>query len=475
MSINKRAIFINTASQVVARVLTLALSLVSIKLLANYLGVYGVGQYNTINTYAGIVIVIADLGLFSVAVREIIKHPEREKTILGNTLAVRMISALVAAGVSALLVYFTGYEQAIKSGVLIASFYILFNLIGSVYDVLLQARLKMQYSALAELISRAISLAALALVIYYRGNFYLIIGTIGVYGLATYLLKYYFARRILKFGIEYDKVLALKIINMAWPLGLVFIVNNIFFKLDTLMLFAIKGAGAVGIYSVAYRVLEVTLFVGGFFANSLLPDISKNISRDKEQVGNIVSKAIPIMIYLALPVTLLCVVLPGEIIQFLSNADFVAGANTLRVLAFVLPLIYCDILLGAVLIANDERKYMIKVAVAILLINFTANLYMISRFSYMGAAVTTLVSEVLLLAINYLYVRRVIRSRLDFGRVGKIALIALGAFAAGMGVKQWLPGLWAGSVAVIGVYIGLSWATNVINLGQMKTLLRTEK
>ena len=474
MTIDKRAIFINTASQVIVRILTLALSLVSIKLLTNYLGVFGVGQYNTINTYASLVIVVADLGLFSVAVREIIKNPTKEKKILANVLTVRVVSAILAASISAGLVYLTGYDPAIKLGVLIAGVYILFNLIGSVYDVYLQARLKMQYSAVSELISRLISLSALTAVIYFHGHFYLVVATIGLYGLATFALKYYFSRRFLKFGFAYDRALAQKIVNMAWPLGLVFIVNNIFFKLDTLMLFAIKGADAVGIYSVAFRVLEVTTFAGGFFANSLFPVISKNIANNKARVGMVVSRAITIMIFLALPITLLCLILPKEIILFLSNSDFVSGAPALAVLAFTLPLIYCDILLGSVLIANDERKYMIKIAIFILLFNFLANIYMITRFSFMGAAITTLVSELVLVIVNYIYVKRVINCRFDLRQIGKIIAAALLSFAVGYFLKIWLSNFVIMGVLVVGIYALLAWAMNIVNVGQIRALVKAE-
>ena len=41
--------------------------------------------------------------------------------------------------------------------------------------------------------------------------------------------------------------------------GSCLIVNNIYFKIDSLMLFYYKGAVDVGIYAVAYRVLETTL------------------------------------------------------------------------------------------------------------------------------------------------------------------------------------------------------------------------
>jgi O-antigen/teichoic acid export membrane protein len=49
--LDKKAVFINTASQVVVRFITLAFALVAIKLLTNYLGTTGVGEFNTIVAY----------------------------------------------------------------------------------------------------------------------------------------------------------------------------------------------------------------------------------------------------------------------------------------------------------------------------------------------------------------------------------------------------------------------------------------
>jgi O-antigen/teichoic acid export membrane protein len=471
---SKRAIFLNTASQVIVRILTLALSLAFIKLLTNYLGVTGVGEYNAINTYMGMIIVVADLGLYSVTVREITKNPKDETKILSNVLTIRAVSAVLAALLSIIIVYFTHYENAIKLGVLIASGYIIFNLIASVYDMALQAKLKMQYSATAELISKLTSVAALALVIYYNGHFFWVVSTISLYGLATLITKYYFTQRFARFGPAYDRQVSRWIINLAWPLGLVFIVNNIFFKLDTLMLFAIKGTDAVGIYSVAYRILEVNLFVGAYFANSLLPAISRNITSNKERVGRIVAKGLMIMLFIALPVTLLCAIVPKEIITLLSNSDFALGASSLVILAFALPLIYCDTLLGLVLIAHDERKFMIRMAISIMLVNFIANLFMIAQYSYVGAAITTTASELILLVVNYLYLKKIVTFHLNYARVGKILLVALLSFAIGYMLKIWHINYLVVGAGTLVAYALLSWAFDIINLPLLRSLVQKE-
>jgi len=124
----KRDIFINTVVQSLVRVVMLALTLVSLKLLTNYLGVTGVGNYNTITTYLNLFLVVAELGLFSVTVREVAKAPEKEPSIMSNVLAIRILVSLLTAIIAVLLVFFTQYSDEIKYGVLVASGFLFLNL-----------------------------------------------------------------------------------------------------------------------------------------------------------------------------------------------------------------------------------------------------------------------------------------------------------------------------------------------------------
>ena len=472
---DKKAVFINTASQVVVRFITLAFTLISIKLLTNYLGTYGVGQFNTITTYINFFIVIADLGLFSVTVREISKNPKNEQNIISNVFCIRLISALAATAIAIGLVFLTGYDINIKYGVIIATGFLFFNLLASVYDMILQYRLKMQFSATAEFLSKLISLGALIIIIRMNGNFLWVVTTIAITGISIFFFKYLFARKYVKFTPKLDRKLASWIFNLAWPLGIVFIVNNLFIKIDTLLLFAIKGATAVGIYSVSYKVLEVTAFIGSYFSSALKPSISENISSNKDKVAKIVEKSIFIMIFAAIPITVSCVIYSKEIILFLSNADFISGGVALIILAFALPLIYLVTLFAEILIANDERKLLIKISVIILALNVTMNLILIPKFSFVGAAITTLSSQFALFISYLIYARRIVKFGANLTRISK--LLAVGLLTLILGYMISLTSLYfLVSIGIIVIIYGLlNHYLEIVNFKQIKELVSNDK
>lgn len=436
MQLDKKAVFINTASQIFVRFVTLIFTLISIKLLTNYLGPGGVGEYNTITTYINFFIVIADLGLFSVSVREIAKNPEKERSILSNVLLIRLISVIIASIVASAIVFLTKYSADIKIGTLIATGFLIFNLLGSVYDSALQYRLKMQFSALAEFLSKLIAITALYLIILNHGNFLFVISTVSLSGLMIFLFKWLLSRKFVKFGPSYNRAIAKWIFGMAWPLGLVFIVNNLFFKLDTLMLFAIKGAAAVGIYSVSYKVLEVTAGFGAYFASALKPTFSSNIASNSAYISSIVSKSINVMLLISLPITIISVLFPREVILLLSNPEFITGSTALVMLGFTLPLIYLVTLLDEILVANDERKLLIKIAIFILLFNFILNLILIPLYSFKAAAFTTLLSETVLFGISYHYTQKILHYRIDLPTIVRIIFVAIVSLSIGFLLKM---------------------------------------
>ncbi|MEI8143284.1 MAG: flippase [Candidatus Berkelbacteria bacterium] len=414
---NRKAILWNTFSQVLVRLVTLVLTLISIKILARYIGVEGVGNYNAITTYVNFFIVIADLGLFAVTVREIAKNPNLEKKIISNVFTIRAVTAALACLVVVGILFFTPYRHNpdIFYGSIIACGFLFFNLLGSVYDMVLQYRLQMPYSALAEFLSKFLSIVAIATVVTLRGNFLWVAATIAIYGLFIFVFKWLFSRQFIKFGFEHDRKFTKWILEMAWPMGIVFILNNLYFKLDTLMLYVLKGAAAVGIYSVSYKVLEVTAFIGSYFSSALKPALAQNLNtaEQRKNVARILKKSALLLSGLGLLIALICTAFSEPILRLISSDEFVAGKDALIVLSFTLPLIFLNYLMAEVMIAADKRKTMLKVTGFILLFNLILNLIFIPRYSYIAAAWTTLASELVLVVVNYIISKNILRGKVE--------------------------------------------------------------
>lgn len=474
---NKKAIFINTASQIIGRIFTLGLTLVSIKILTNYLGLDGVGNFNTITTYINLFIVIADLGLFSVTVREISKDPTSEKKVLTTVFVIRLISAILACLLAIGIVFFTSYRNNpdLMYGIIIACGFLFFNLMASIYDMILQYKLKMHFSALAEFLGRLISLVALYLITIYHGSFLWTASTIALWGFLIFFFKWLFASRLAKFDkFVIDKKEMAVLLGKAAPLGVVFIISNLFFRLDTIMLFVIKGSAAVGIYTVAYKVLEVAAFFSSYFASSLKPTISQEIVKNKEGLAKIIQKSVTIMLFLGMPISIVCAVFAKEIILFLSSPEFVSGAQALVLLAFTLPVLYLDILLAEIMIANDERKLLLRISVFILIFNFVLNLILIPRYSFIGAAWGTLISEIVLLAVDIYFTKRIIRWTFDWPKIMKIFFVSGITMLIGYMIRPANINFLILIVITLLIYALLAYVIKIVRISTIKELIASK-
>lgn len=414
----------NTLVQMIGRIVILALSLISIKLITNYLGTAGTGYYNTVITYLSFAIVIADLGLFSVTVREASKYPHKLKKIFSNIFAIRIVTAVLVTVIAILIANATSYPAEIKTGVLIAALFPIFNLIGSVYDMFFQYKLEMQKLVLAEVISKIITVAVILIITFFHLGYYSVVFTVSLAALLNFLIKVIVSRKELPLSVSWDSETVRDILKMSIPLGIVFIVNNIYFKVDTLILFYYKGAVDVGIYAVAYRVLETTLFAGSYLSSSLKPLLSTSIDHDQEKAERAVTQAGTFLLALALALAIISSVFSGDIILFLSNKFFLPGASSLVILGLTPVFLFLSGLYGEILIAKDKKKLLITLSIFILLFNVTLNVILIPRYSYFGAAVTTLISEIVLVSASFVAARRVINIKLDFIRGAKLLLAA---------------------------------------------------
>ena len=415
----------NVLVQIIGRVIVLALSLISIKLITNYLGPDGTGYYNTVITYLSFFITIADFGLFSVGVREISKNPTRTKEILGNIFSIRFISAILAVAIAYVIAAFTNYPPEIKRGVLVAAVFPIFNLAASVYDMYFQHRLEMQKAAIAEVISRIISVGAIYVATVFNLGFYFVLSSVSIGAATNFLIKYFYAASRVKIAFRYDSKTIHWILKLSVPLGIVFIVNNFYFKVDTLILFYFKGADQVGIYSVAYKVLETTVFAAAFLAYSLKPLLSVSVERDKEKASRAITKGLTFLFFMSLCIAIACMPFSKEIILFFSNASFLGGAPALIILSFASIFIYLNILFGEIMIAKDMRKYLIWISIIVLAFNIITNIIFIPKYSYLAAASTTLASEILLLIFGYAVTSKQIPIRLDFFRTAKLLFSAV--------------------------------------------------
>lgn len=477
----RKKIVYNATFSGIVKVIDTFLALVITALLTRYLGPAGFGDYIIIFTFWYIFMVLADLGLYSITVRDISQNDGRESEIISNALTLRMVStaAIFLFGIAA--VFFFPYKIEIKIGVIIASFgfWALFS--AQVLLGLFQKKLSIDKTALADMLGRA---AQLALVIFFiKGNYSLlsIIAAFSVSAFIIFIANIWFVRKFVSLVFAADFKIWKKMIREGWPLALSAILVMLYFRLNIITLSLIKGEEAVGYFGAAYKVLENVIFFPAMLVGLAMPIMSKAAKEDMEKFKDIINKVSKVLIILLVPLAAITVVLSGEIIQIIAGRNFGESAAALNILIFAAAVIFLATLWSNAIIALGKQRQLVKIYFWGAAVNFAANLILIPRFSYIGAAWSTLATEFFVTWLMAAYLYKSIRYIPQGLRLLKIISSAVIAAALIYLIKKALyfdsPFLILGALLPVGAmaYFLLLYFSGGFRIGELGFLRKNEK
>lgn len=193
----------------------------------------------------------------------------------------------------------------------------------------------------------------------------------------------------------------------AWPFGLGGMFHLVYFQSDIILLKYFKGNEAAGIYNVAFTVMvAVYLLPSTIFQKFLLPKVHRWANHDRAQFLQAYRFGNGVMLLLGGMTTIAILLLGPRLIPLLFGTAYQGAVSLLSVLAFCAPMRFLASSVGATLVTQEHmhRKSVYMGTVAV--VNVLLNLLLIPVFAAKGAAIATLLSEITLLALYLLAVRR---------------------------------------------------------------------
>lgn len=185
-----------------------------------------------------------------------------------------------------------------------------------------------------------------------------------------------------------------EMLGQTWVLGSTTLVLMVLFRLDALLLEALRGDAAVAGYAAAYRLLETVLFVAFALRAAVFPVINSTAEPALVRRGMRTAIAAAGLIYL--PFGVVCAVDPASVLRLLFGQIYAdSSSTTLRWLAFA-PLAYgIAYLANSALQARRLFRPMLLGAGLALVLNIGLNLWLIPLYGGSGAAFVTTVSYLL--------------------------------------------------------------------------------
>jgi O-antigen/teichoic acid export membrane protein len=399
----------NTTILVVAQVIEKAATFFLVVLLVRYLSEIEFGRYGFVLSYVVLFNVFIGLGLAGLSTREISRDPGKAPKILTAAFIPMLVSSLVTFVVIRESIIWTKPGQAEVAAVAqLAALALILNSFTGVFAAIPRAHEQMLYVAVPKLVKQVLMLlfclVALPMGVKLVGVFFLLVLT----SLIELLLQVVFCRRVFRVvpDRQFDAQFCYDLLRESFPLALVSIFVIIYYKIDSVMLSYMKGDRHVGLYTVAYSLAFVGLFMATSYHQATYPLLSKLYVTSREELRRVYRLSMKYLAIFGLPISAGMVLLAPRLTVFIFGERYVDSTGALQILMAAFLLMVVNGFMGNTLIAAGSQRYLARIAGVGAFLNVGLNLLIIPRYGIAGAAATTVATELFAFILLWTMLRR---------------------------------------------------------------------
>lgn len=422
----KQTIIKNTFWLTLAETISRFLRLILIIYAARILGAGDYGKLTFALSFVSFFVIFSDFGISPLITRELSQDKEKEKEFY-SVIFLKIILGILAFILAVTSSFFITQSREIQIIIWILAFSIIFDSFAELFYGFLRARQKMEYESIAK-IMYALLFAAVGFTIIFKFPTVINVsfGYLVASLLSLILLLIFFHFRIVKIKLSFNKDIWKKFLILSWPLALSGIFSTVYSQIDSVMMGYWGYIVQTGWYNAAYRILGAVLIPGAMIATSFTPILNVAYKESKEKLSKIYKNFMETMFFLSIPILMGGIALAPKIINWVYDESYLPASFALQILMAIAVATYLLYPLGAILLVFNFQKNAFWITVAGGVINIFLNLLLIPKFDLYGAALATLITYIILLALMFVFVDKCIHIRwFDFKGLINLAGIIL--------------------------------------------------
>ena len=393
----EQRIFKNTLSLSVGKILSDLATFLFLIYFARVFGTSFFGQYAFAMSLGGFLSILVGLGLNTLVIREISKNKSQDAKYMGNMLVTQSVLAIISWSLIAFFVLLSDFDESTKLITLIIGAYqILYKLTQLIHSQF-KAHEDMEYSAFLEIYHKVfILLFGLLTIILWRDPVItLLIYPISALSMLLISIKISFrkyGRPDFKVNFPFIKGL----LNKAFPFLLMLILGQFYDRLGVILLTAIQGDEATGIYAATDRLI-VTIATGlAMFGSALFPIMSRFANEAPQKLIVTYERSIRIILVTVLPAVTFLYLLSNQIILLLYGETYTESADVMAIMSWSILPSGLNVILMSILVATNQQNKIVRIELGIILGFIIACIVLIPQFSFIGLAYAKLATSLAL-------------------------------------------------------------------------------
>ena len=391
-----RTIFKNFSWLMASQIVTTICAVVWTFLIGRYLGVSRYGIMNFAISFTGIAGIIMDLGINTHVVRHIATDFDSSSKYLGNAIPLKSAFSILSFIIILIVLILMGCDELTIKITLLFTIERIFISMTGLLNGSLQAVEEGKYQAIGNILLNSLLLIFILITITFDFGLY---GITLAYVISNFsvVISQYIAvkKRLSKPKFELDIDFCKKITLASLPFALTSLFSLVLSSIDMVMITNMVSNYANGIYSAAYKLTSVFVTFYGVYSAVVFPVMSRYYKNEKNLLVVSFEKSVKYLMLIFIPLSFAVMVYSQEIVVLFFGQEFLAASSPLSILMWTVSLTILGGVCSNLLNASHKEKYVTLILMASAIFNTIANLIIIPKYSYNGAALTTITTDII--------------------------------------------------------------------------------
>ena len=367
------------------------------------LGTEAMGAFGYAVAYVGFFTLIAGLGTSTILVRDIAREAGRLSQLVYNAVLMKVVTAIVVPLVGIALAWAIGNRGDRMALIAIGFAGMVFASLTEVAVGALNGLEIISKPALLTVVQTYIASGGGVLAVLLGYGIIAYGSIVTVAALIPMLASLAMLRPHVHRPVHVDRAIIRHLIRGGIPLMTLTVFNVIYGTIDVPILGAIAGDTEVGWYTVAYRWVGIPIFITTAVVTSYFPRFAAHGSPMTPEYPRYVNQAIRIVMLASVPCSVGLAMVADDLIHLVYKADFYPSISLIQILSIHIPLAALDTVLATALIAANQQRRYLYVALGAAILNPIGCVLLIhwadGRYANaaIGAAIVTVATEAYIL------------------------------------------------------------------------------
>ena len=405
MRYKNKSMKLNAILNMFKQICNIIFPLITYPYVSRVLGATNLGKYSFADSVVQYFIILATLGASGYAIREGARFRDESENIQkfsSEIFSINIITLMISLILLVVCVFFVPRINQVKPLIFILSINIIFTVIGrdwinSIYE-------DFSYITIRYIIFQIISMILMFVLVritndYYKYTMIVVLATSGAQALNIIHTSKYVPYRL---SLTKNSIKHLKPIMFMFCIS---IASIIYINSDVTLLGFLRSENEVGIYYIVGKIYTIIKTLMNALIMVTVPRLAYYLGKNEyEKYNDILDKLRNVLLIITLPCIVGVFLLSENIVMIIGGQEFISGSISLKILciAMFFAVIGC-FYSQSILIPNRKEKYFFFATIVSAVVNIGLNFLFIPIWGINGAAITTVIAEIIVVLICSYY------------------------------------------------------------------------